>query len=105
MSSPSSLYSSKNMFRLKWLFFQNSNYSHSGWSGVIIFGFIRDSSEIRNINIGVKALGTVPRKTEKLNLGYRDIIVEFAATRFIPGEYVYCDLDGIIVCKEKLHSS
>ena len=37
----------------------------NGWSGGIINGAVRDSAEIAGIDIGVKALGVNPAKSEK----------------------------------------
>ena len=37
----------------------------NGWHGLIVFGCIRDSEEIRAMPIGVKALATHPRRSEK----------------------------------------
>lgn len=36
-----------------------------GWEGVIIHGLIRDSADIETMNLGVKALGTLPLKSVK----------------------------------------
>src|SRR5262245_8772021 len=36
----------------------------NGWSGVVIFGAIRDSAAIGALQLGVKALGTIPRRPE-----------------------------------------
>ena len=38
--------------------------AENGWAGLIIYGCIRDVDEIGQTNLGVQALGTVPRKTE-----------------------------------------
>jgi len=40
-----------------------------GWQGVIINGCIRDCVDVAKVNIGVKALATIPRKTTKRNQG------------------------------------
>ncbi|MBW8809560.1 MAG: ribonuclease E activity regulator RraA, partial [Lysobacter sp.] len=34
----------------------------NGWAGVVVFGAIRDSAAIGAMALGVKALGTCPRK-------------------------------------------
>ena len=34
----------------------------NGWEGIIINGCIRDSADVAKVDIGVKALGTTPRK-------------------------------------------
>lgn len=69
----------------------------NGWAGILVNGCIRDSHEISKIPIGIKALGTVPRKTDKNNIGKRDLPVAFANVRFYPGHYIYSDHDGIVV--------
>ena len=72
------------------------------WAGIIVSGCIRDSAVIITIDIGVKALGTNPRKSVKKGAGDRDIPVTFAGVTFTPGHYLYADEDGILVSKEKL---
>ncbi len=74
----------------------------NGWVGVIVNGCIRDSGEIAGIPVGVKALGTMPRKSGKRGNGERDVGVSFAGVAFAPGEYVYADRDGIIVALRDL---
>lgn len=69
----------------------------NGWSGVIIYGCIRDSEEIGKLPIGVKALATHPRKSAKKDYGEINVPVAFAGVTFTPGHYVYADLDGIVV--------
>ena len=73
-----------------------------GWSGVIIFGCIRDSAAIAQMPLGVHALGTLPMKTDKRGEGQRDLAVRFAGATFRPGEWVYADEDGIIVARRSL---
>ena len=77
----------------------------NGWSGIIVFGCIRDADVIATIDIGVKALNTNPRKSLKRGLGDRDIPVSFAGITFNVGEYVYADTDGIIVSEKKIGMS
>jgi regulator of ribonuclease activity A len=70
-----------------------------GWSGVIMYGCIRDSADITGMPLGVKALGTHPLKSEKKGFGERDVVVCFAGVKFTPGDYVYADEDGILCSK------
>lgn len=72
------------------------------WSGIIIYGCIRDSKAMRALPLGVKALNTIPLKSNKRNEGQDNITVRFAGIDFVPGHFVYCDEDGIIVSAEKL---
>ena len=74
----------------------------NGWSGVIINGCLRDAALIAEMALGVKALGTVPRKTEKQGQGLRDVRVRFADMDFAPGHWLYADEDGIVVSGRKL---
>ena len=41
----------------------------NGWSGLIINGAVRDASTLRTLDIGIKALGTNPRKSTKTGDG------------------------------------
>ncbi len=74
----------------------------NGWSGLVINGAIRDVEVIAGLNIGVKALNTVPLKTEKLGLGDINVPVSFAGVNFSPGTYIYADTNGLIVSQGKL---
>jgi regulator of ribonuclease activity A len=69
----------------------------NGWAGVVMFGLIRDSEEIGLMPLGVKALGTYPKKSEKRDIGDIDVPVTFMGVTFNPGAWVYADTDGIIV--------
>lgn len=69
----------------------------SGWAGLIVHGAVRDASTLRTIDIGIKALGTNPRKGGKTGAGERDVEVTFGGVTFVPGEVAYCDEDGIVV--------
>ena len=77
--------------RLAQLAYENS------WAGIIVNGCIRDSEEISDIPVGVKALHTVPRKSAKNGVGERDMPVRFAGLTFTAGHYLYANPDGIIV--------
>jgi regulator of ribonuclease activity A len=69
----------------------------NGWAGVIVNGAVRDASTLRTIAVGIKALGTNPRKGTKTGEGDRDVAVTFGGVTFSPGEIAYCDEDGIVV--------
>jgi regulator of ribonuclease activity A len=69
----------------------------NGWAGIIVNGAVRDAAALRQIDIGIKALGTNPRKSSKTGAGERDVEVEFGGITFLPGEFAYSDDDGIVV--------
>lgn len=74
----------------------------NGWAGLIIYGCIRDVDVIRKTELGVQALGTHPRKTDKKGIGDLNVPVTFGGVTFRPGQYVYADNNGIVVSETKL---
>jgi regulator of ribonuclease activity A len=66
------------------------------WSGIIVYGCIRDSLNIAQLSIGVKALNTYPISRVTNTQWQENIPVRFAGVTFTPGQFVYCDEDGII---------
>lgn len=69
----------------------------NGWAGVVVNGAVRDSAILRTLDIGLKALGTNPRKSTQTGSGEKDIPVEFGGVTFRPGETLYSDHDGVVV--------
>lgn len=78
------------------------NAANNGWSGLVIYGCIRDCDEIAALNLGVKALNTIPVKTDKRGIGDLNLAVTFAGQTINPGNWIYADNNGIVVAKEKL---
>lgn len=74
----------------------------NGWAGLIINGCIRDVDVIRQTHLGVQALATHPRKTEKRGVGDLNLPVSFGGVTFLPGHYVYADNNGIVVSQTAL---
>jgi regulator of ribonuclease activity A len=67
------------------------------WAGLVIFGAVRDSVAIDLLDLGVKALGTNPRKSGKTGAGVVDVVVEIGGVWIRPGQLVHSDEDGIVV--------
>lgn len=76
--------------------------SQNGWAGILVYGCIRDAAPIREIDIGLKALATNPRKSIKKGEGERDVNVRFAEVTIAPGDYLYADEDGVVVSERQL---
>ena len=74
----------------------------NGWEGILIFGAVRDVEALCTMDIGIKALGAIPIKTDKKGLGERDVPVRFAGVDFVPGEFVYADGNGVIVSAREM---
>jgi regulator of ribonuclease activity A len=74
----------------------------NGWSGIVVHGCVRDTAELRQADVGVLALATNPRRSEKRGAGRRDVAVSFAGVTFAPGAWVCADEDGLIVADAPL---
>ncbi|MFC4117641.1 ribonuclease E activity regulator RraA [Nonomuraea zeae] len=71
----------------------------NGWAGVVIHGAVRDVAALRELDLGVKALGSNPRKSAKEGAGERDVPVTFGGVTFVPGAQLFSDDDGILVTR------
>lgn len=69
----------------------------NGWAGVLVHGYIRDSADMARMPLGVKALGTLPRKSDKRGAGQTQLTLDFAGVEFRPGDMLYADADGVLV--------
>jgi regulator of ribonuclease activity A len=69
----------------------------NGWAGLIVNGAVRDAAALRGIDIGIKALGTNPRKSTKTGAGECDVEIDLGGVTFVPGEIAHSDDDGIVV--------
>lgn len=74
----------------------------NNWSGIVIYGYIRDIEEIETMQIGVIALGAIPRKTEKLGVGQVNVTINVAGLQIKPGQYIYADRSGVIIADNSL---
>ena len=74
----------------------------NGWSGLVVYGCIRDSEAMSALPLGVKAMATNPRKTDKRDVGERGSPVTFAGVTFVPGHMLYADRDGVVVAPDAL---
>ncbi|MEV1004705.1 ribonuclease E activity regulator RraA [Nonomuraea sp. NPDC050202] len=71
----------------------------NGWAGVVINGAVRDVAALRELDLGIKALGSNPRKSGKQGTGERDVPVTFGGVTFHPGAELFSDDDGILVTR------
>lgn len=74
----------------------------NGWNGVLVQGAIRDSVALARLDLGVKALGTCPLKTDKRGQGLRDVPVRFGGVEIRPGDWLAADEDGVILADAPL---
>ncbi len=69
----------------------------NGWAGLVVHGCVRDVAALRELELGIKALGSNPRPSAKTGAGEIDVPVEFGGVTFRPGTMLYSDDDGIVV--------
>ncbi|MCO5604316.1 hypothetical protein L7F22_058481 [Adiantum nelumboides] len=75
---------------------------NNGWSGIIVYGCVRDVDEINACDIGVRALASHPVKSVKKGEGSKDVVVTMGGVRISPGEWCYVDNDGIVISSTNL---
>jgi regulator of ribonuclease activity A len=74
----------------------------NGWAGVIVHGCVRDAAQLAGFDLGVLAVATFPRRSNRHGAGERDVPVRVAGARIRPGDFVYADEDGVIVAPRAL---
>jgi regulator of ribonuclease activity A len=74
----------------------------NGWSGLVIWGAVRDTVALGKLAIGVKALGANPWRSSKTGSGQVDVPVSFGGIVFRPHDWLYSDEDGIVVSEQSL---
>jgi len=76
----------------------------NGWAGIVVYVCVRDCQELAAQSIGIKALASHPRKSEKgLHGGAEGRVLEFAGARIAPDDWLYADVDGMVVASRALH--
>jgi regulator of ribonuclease activity A len=76
--------------------------ARNGWAGLIVWGAVRDVAELRQCDVGIRALASCPRKSDKAGRGERDVPVSLDGVLVSPGEWLAADEDGIIVAARPL---
>ena len=72
------------------------------WSGVVIYGCVRDTVDIREMPLGIRALASVPARGENQGRGELNVELSFLGAIFRPGEILYCDEDGMLLSPDPL---
>ena len=75
------------------------------WNGILTNGCIRDVEIIQNIDIGVYAQNTYPKKTDKsVGIGKKDVPIKLGSVEINPGDWIYIDSNGWIISKKKIRT-
>ena len=74
----------------------------NGWEGIIVNGAVRQLDVLETLDIGIQALAPIPVGADDSMVGEVDTPVNFGGVTFLPEDYVYADLTGIILSPELL---
>ncbi|MGY5613927.1 putative 4-hydroxy-4-methyl-2-oxoglutarate aldolase [Vibrio brasiliensis] len=74
----------------------------NNWEGVIVNGAVRDVAAMAEMDLGVKALGACPFKTEKRDVGEINVTLTIHNQMIQPGDYIYADWNGVLMSTELL---
>lgn len=69
----------------------------NGWSGIIVFGCVRDTTVLAGLDIGIKAIGTNPKRSTRRGEGTTHIPIDLAGVPVADGDVVVADTDGIVI--------
>lgn len=73
-----------------------------GWSGVIVYGCVRDVDALAALDLGVQALAPIPQKSNRKGAGETGLSLNFGGVTIKQGDYIYADNNGILVSGKKL---
>ncbi|HXH87208.1 MAG TPA: ribonuclease E activity regulator RraA [Gaiellaceae bacterium] len=73
-----------------------------GWAGLVIWGCVRDTATLAELDLGVVALGATPRRSRKDRDGETGTPVLIGGVRCRPGDVLYADEDGVVVLDPSL---
>jgi len=74
----------------------------NGWNGIVVYGCVRDTKQLATMDLGILALATNPRRSEKRGEGQRNVPLTITGVHFTPGAFLYADADGAIVSERAL---
>jgi regulator of ribonuclease activity A len=74
----------------------------NGWAGIVVNGCVRDADELDACDVGIRALALHPQRSVRKGVGDRDIVVTIAGVTVRPGDWIYADVDGVLVTRAKL---
>ena len=72
-------------------------FEQNGWAGVIIWGAVRDVAQLRALDLGILALGHIPRPGKRRDDGQTGVPIRLGETRVAPGDFLVSDADGTVI--------
>jgi len=75
---------------------------NNGWAGVVVNGCVRDTLELNALDVGIVALAAHPQRSLRRGIGEREVPVRMPGSIVRTGEWIYADIDGVLVSHEPL---
>ncbi len=72
-------------------------FAANGWAGIVVHGFVRDRAQLAQLDLGLKALGTTPRKSVRRGEGQVGLELQFGGVTWRNGDVLFADEDGVLV--------
>jgi len=73
-----------------------------GWSGVLVYGCVRDSATLREMPLGILTLATMPKPPSRQGGGETQVTVRIGGVDILPGQWLYADEDGAVIAPRQL---
>ena len=70
-----------------------------GWTGVLIYGAVRDVEALGGLDFGVFALGCAPMRCNMAGTGEIGVELSIAGTPVRPGDLIAVDADGVALSR------
>lgn len=74
----------------------------NNWEGIVCYGSVRDVEFLATLDLGIKAMASIPVLADDYKDGDVDLPVNFAGVTFMPEDYLYADLTGIVISPDEL---
>lgn len=74
----------------------------NNWNGIVVNGYVRDTEVLKNIPLGIYAIGSIPKKTDKHGLGSIGNDVFVGGILIQSGNWLYIDSNGWVIAKNEL---
>ncbi|MBO9535780.1 ribonuclease E activity regulator RraA [Herbaspirillum sp.] len=75
---------------------------NNGWTGILVNGCVRDTAELNACDVGIRALAAHPQRSFRKGAGDTDLKVTIAGVAVHPGDWIYADVDGVLVSRTPL---
>ena len=73
------------------------DFQKNGWAGVVIWGAVRDVGELAELDMGILALGHIPRPGKRRGDGQIGLPIRLGEARVDPGAFLVADPEGCVI--------